>query len=81
MTLNPIGSSLRCFESEPDCHHLGMLAGYFWWIVKNDCLYCKGLRSLHFAFPMREKGNNFHLSVSYVMPEMLRHEHISLNSC
>jgi hypothetical protein len=33
-----------------------------------------------FAFPMREKGNNFHLSVSCVMPEMLRHEHISLKS-
>ena len=32
------------------------------------------------AFPMREKGNNFHFRVSCVMPEMLRHEHISSNS-
>ena len=35
----------------------------------------------YFAFPMREKGNNFHLRISCVMPEMLRHEHISSNSC
>ena len=34
-----------------------------------------------FAFPVREKENNFHLRVSCVMPEMLRHEHISSNSC
>jgi hypothetical protein len=34
-----------------------------------------------FAFPVREKGNNFYLRVSCVMPEILRHEHISLNSC
>jgi hypothetical protein len=34
----------------------------------------------YFAFPMREKGNKFHLSVSCVMPEMLRHEHISSKS-
>ena len=34
-----------------------------------------------FPFSMREKGNNYHLSVSCVMPEMLRHEHISSNSC
>jgi hypothetical protein len=34
-----------------------------------------------FAFSMREKGNNFHFRVSCVMPEMLRHEHISSNSC
>ena len=33
------------------------------------------------AFPVREKGNNFDVRVSCVMPEMLRHEHISLNSC
>jgi hypothetical protein len=33
-----------------------------------------------FAFSMREKGNNLHLKVSYVMPKMLRHEHISSNS-
>jgi hypothetical protein len=33
-----------------------------------------------FTFPMRQKGNNFHLSVSYVMPEMLRHKHISSKS-
>ena len=33
-----------------------------------------------FAFPMREKGNNFHLRVSCVMPEILRHEHIYSNS-
>jgi hypothetical protein len=31
----------------------------------------------YFAFPMRETGNNFHLKVSCIMPEMLRHEHIS----
>ena len=33
-----------------------------------------------FAFPVRVKGNNFHLKVSCVMPEMLRHEHISSKS-
>ena len=33
-----------------------------------------------FAFPVREKGNNFHLKVCCVMREMLRHEHISLKS-
>jgi hypothetical protein len=33
-----------------------------------------------FAFFLREKGNNFHFRVSYVMPEMLRHKHISSNS-
>jgi hypothetical protein len=33
-----------------------------------------------FAFTMREKGNNFHFSVSCVMPKILRHKHI-LNSC
>jgi hypothetical protein len=30
---------------------------------------------------MREKGNNFHFRVSCVMPEMLRHEHMSSNLC
>ena len=34
-----------------------------------------------FTFSMREKGNNFHFRVCCVMPEMLRHEHISSNSC
>ena len=34
-----------------------------------------------FTFPMREKGNNVHFRFSYVMSEMLRHEHISSNSC
>jgi hypothetical protein len=29
-----------------------------------------------FAFLMREKGNNFYLRVSCVMPEMLKHEHL-----
>ena len=33
-----------------------------------------------FAFPVREKGYNFHLSVCCFMPEMLRNEHISSNS-
>jgi hypothetical protein len=33
-----------------------------------------------FAFSVREKGNNSHLRASCVMPEMLRHEHISSNS-
>jgi len=33
-----------------------------------------------FAFPMREKGNNVHFRFSCVMPEMIRHEHISSNS-
>ena len=28
----------------------------------------------YFAFSVREKGNNAHLSVSRVMPEMLKHE-------
>ena len=28
-----------------------------------------------------EKGNNVHLSVSCVIPEMLRHEHVSSKSC
>ena len=32
------------------------------------------------TFPMREKGNNVHLKVSYVMLEILRHEYISSNS-
>ena len=34
----------------------------------------------YFTFFVREKENNFHLKVSCVMPEMLRHEHISSNS-
>ena len=34
-----------------------------------------------FIFPVREKENNFHFRVSCVMPEMLRREHISSNSC
>jgi hypothetical protein len=29
---------------------------------------------------MREKGNIFHFRVSHVIPEMLRHEHISSKS-
>jgi hypothetical protein len=33
-----------------------------------------------FAFPVREKGNNFHLMVSCVMPKMYRHGHISSKS-
>ena len=33
-----------------------------------------------FTFPVREKGNNFHLRVYCVMPKMLRHEHISSKS-
>ena len=34
-----------------------------------------------FCLPMREMGNNVHLSVSCVMPKMLRHEHISSSLC
>ena len=33
------------------------------------------------AFPMREKGNNFHLKVSYDMPGITKHEHSSSNTC
>ena len=44
-------------------------------VLSTACVYHS------FTFSMREKGNNFHFRVSYVMPEMLRHEHISSNSC
>jgi hypothetical protein len=32
-----------------------------------------------FASLVREKGNNFHIRISCVMPGMLRHEHIPQN--